>query len=418
MKAILGATLIDGTGADPISDSAVLVNDRCISYAGSQKGFSLPDGCETLDASGRFLLPGLVELHAHIYHPDQVKGNGGLVHEPPAYAVLYAYHHLRQALQAGITTVRDAASMDYLDMALKRASAEGLILGPRLYSAGKGICMTGGHGSVLEGFMREADGEEDVRKAVREQIKAGADHIKLLTSHRDETPEFLQEELGAAVDEAHRRGYRVMAHAASYTCTHMAALAGVDTIEHGTFMTDETLDLMVEKGITWVPTCYVYHVLPENCEKWLHNPELPYPLVKANQDGLRWFTHCLEVLPDTFQRALKRGVKIGTGTDNIFYDYPFAAVAEEAGWLVHYGLTPMQAIQSATRLGAEAMGRGDQFGTVQAGKEADLILLKKNPLEDIAALKNVAWVMKAGQEVPVCQEYERTRGNNPWIFNP
>lgn len=411
--AIVGATLIDGTGSAPVQGAVVVVEGEKIAQVGSQNEVEIPPDISQIDAQGQFLLPGMIELHAHIYHPAMVPG--AMSREPSAYAVLIAAHNLRQSLQAGITTVRDVATMDYLGVSLKRALAAGHILGPRLSVCGKGICMTGGHGSQLEGFMRIADGAPDVRKAVREQLEAGADHIKFLTTHRTHTPEYTQEELDAGVDEAHRLGKRVACHAASLPGTHMAALAGVDTMDHGTFLQDETLDVMVEKGIVWVPTCFILYTIPEWTEKKLSDPDLPYLWRKELGIGKKWFGECLEELPLTFERALKQGVKIGTGTDAIFHEFPRAAIPDEVEWLTKLGCTPMQAIESATRVGAEALGQQEILGTVETGKLADLIMVDRNPLQDITALKQVSWVMKAGKEVPFYPEYDRLSGTTPWL---
>ncbi|MBN1315319.1 MAG: amidohydrolase family protein [Anaerolineales bacterium] len=411
--AIVGATLIDGTGSAPLPGSVVLVEGDKIVQVGGINQVELPPDAEQIDARGKYLLPGMIELHSHMYHPSMVPGAMG--HEPPAYAVLIAAHNLRQSLQAGVTTMRDVATMDYLDVSLKRAIAAGNILGPRLSVAGRGICMTGGHGSTLEGFMRIADGPQDVRKAVREQIEAGADHIKFLTTHRTHTPEYTQEELDAGVDEAHRLGKKVACHAAALPGTHMAALAGVDTMDHGTFMKDETLDIMVEKGIVWVPTCFILNYIPEWSRNKLADPELPYLWRKELEIGIKWFKECLDELPDTFERARARGVKIGAGTDAIFPERPRAALPEELEHLVEYGCTPMQAIEAATRIGAEAMGREESLGTVEPEKLADLIMVDRDPLQDITALGKVSWVMKGGKTVPFSPEYDRWSGLTPWL---
>jgi imidazolonepropionase-like amidohydrolase len=410
--AIMGATLIDGTGAAPVHDSVVLVEGTQIAQVGPRDAVQIPTDAQQIDAHDKFLLPGLIELHSHMYHPAMVPGAMG--YEAPAYAVLYAAHNLRQSLQSGITAVRDVATMDYLDVSLKRAVAEGLVLGPRLFVAGKGICMTGGHGSELEGFMRIANGPLDVRNAVREQLAAGADHVKFLTTHRTHTPEYTQEELNAGVDEAHRLGKRAACHAAALPGTHMAALAGVNTMDHGTFLQDETLDIMVDKGIVWVPTCFILEIMPEWTKKKLADPDLPYLWRKEFEISLQWFDACLQELPKTFERALKRGVMIGTGTDAIFHEHPHAAVPEEVEWLTKFGCSAMQAIESATRIGAEALGQEKVLGTVEQGKLADLIMVDRDPLHDITALKQVSWVMKGGQLVPFLPEYDRLAGYWPW----
>lgn len=411
--AIVGATLIDGTGSPPLPDSIVLVEGEKIVQVGVRDQVGVPTDARQIDARNKYLLPGMIELHSHMYHPSMVPGAMG--HEPAAYAVLIAAHNMRQSLQAGITTVRDVATMDYLDVSLKRAIAAGHVLGPRLFVAGRGICMTGGHGSTLEGFMRIADGPQDVRKAVREQLQAGADHIKFLTTHRTHTPEYTQEELDAGVDEAHRLGKKVACHAAALPGTHMAALAGVDTMDHGTFMKDETMDIMVEKGIVWVPTCFILHYIPGWSESKLADPELPFLWRKELEIGMRWFRECLDELPGTFERALKRGVKIGAGTDAIFPDHPRAALPEELEHLVKYGCTPMQAIQAATQIGAEALGKQGLLGSIQPEKLADMIMVDRDPLQDITTLKEVSWVMKGGAEVPFSSEYNRWSGLNPWL---
>jgi imidazolonepropionase-like amidohydrolase len=339
---------------------------------------------------------------------------GALAKEPSAYGVLYAANNLRQALQAGITTVRDVASMDHLDLSLKRAIAEGVVLGPRLFTSGKGICMTGGHGSTLEGFMRIADGPMEVRKAVREQVEAGVDLIKILTTHRTHTPEYTQEELDAGVDEAHRLGYRVACHAASLPGTGMAVQAGVDTLEHGTFLTDETADRMASQGTVWVPTCYVINTVSEFCNEKLQDPSVPSAMRHQLEIMVKWIDECLEELPNSFERVLERDVRIGTGTDVIAVTQPFAALPEEVVFLTQYGCSPMQAIESATRVSAEALGQSETLGTVEKGKFADLIMVDRDPLQDINVLREVSWVMKGGREVPFAPEYERLAGKRPW----
>jgi imidazolonepropionase-like amidohydrolase len=410
--AIVGATLIDGTGGEPMPGSVVLVEGEKVSAVGGRDALQIPLGAEQIDASGKYLLPGMIELHSHMFHPAMV--TGAMAKEPPAYAALYAANNLRQALQAGITTVRDVGDMDYLDLSLKRAIAEGVILGPRLFVSGRGICMTGGHGSQLEGFMRIADGPVDVRKAVREQIEAGVDWIKILTTHRTHTPEYTQEELDAGVDEAHRLGYRVACHAASLPGTGMAVQAGVDTLEHGTFLTEGTADRMADQGTVWVPTCYVINTVSEFCNQRLKDPSAPRAMRRQLEIMVKWVDECLEELPSSFDKVLQRDVLIGAGTDVIALTQPYAALPEEVAFLTQYGCTPMQAIESATRIGAEALGQSESLGTVEQGKYADLIMVDCDPLQDIGVLQEVSWVMKGGKVVPFAPEYGRLAGKRPW----
>jgi imidazolonepropionase-like amidohydrolase len=372
----------------------------------------IPPDARQVDATGKYLMPGMIELHSHAYHPAMVVGSMGK--EPSSYGMLYAANNLRQALQAGITTVRDVTNMEYLDLSLRRAISEGVVLGPRFFVSGKGICMTGGHGWSLEGFIREADGPEDVRKAVRENVKAGVDLIKLLTTHRTHTPEFRQEELDAGVDEAHRLGRRVACHAASLPGTGMAVHAGVDTLEHGTFLTDETVAEMADKGTTWVPTCYVITTLPPFIKMRLDQGNLPYAQKRETEIMARWLNESLAELPRSFEKVLKKGVRIGTGTDVIAFVQPYAALPEEVGYLVQHGCTPMQAIESATRVSAEALGQGKDLGTVEKGKYADLIMVDRDPLKDIKVMTEVSWVMKGGTEVPFYPEYARDAGKRYW----
>ncbi|MBW2367422.1 MAG: amidohydrolase family protein [Deltaproteobacteria bacterium] len=412
--AITGATLIDGTGGQPIPDSVVLVENDRIAQVGTSASKPIPDDTHRIDASEKYLLPGMIELHSHMYHPAMV-GINFMEKEPEAYAAMYAHNMLRQALQTGITTIREVADVDHIDLSFKRAITEGVIAGPRLFVAGQGICMTGGHGWQLKDCVLEVDGPQEIIKAIRGQIKSGVDLIKILTSHRDETPEYTQEELNVGVNEAHRLGKRVAAHAASQTATDMVVKAGVDTVEHGTFLTDETVARMADQGTVWVPTCYVICMIGQFAEQALENAQqLPPQLKKELVLAKNWGDLCTTELPKSFEKVLKADIRIGTGTDAIGRDMIYAALPEELAHLTQFGCTPMQAIESATRVGAEALGVEKDLGTVEAGKYADLIMVDSDPLKDITALKTVSWVMKGGNEIPFEAAYDRMAGKVPW----
>ena len=214
--AIVGAILVDGTGAEPIRDAVVLVEGCEVVAAGRSASIDVPAEAKIIDAGGRTLLPGLIDAHVHIFAPEFVtappKG------DPTAYAAAIAIRNLRCALQAGVTTVRDVCG-PRLNLALRSARRHGQLIAPRIYTAGMGICMTGGHGSGFAGSVHEVDGPDAVRHAVRVEHKAGADLIKLLSSHRTDRPEFTLEEIEAGVDEAHRLGLPIAIHAANFVST-------------------------------------------------------------------------------------------------------------------------------------------------------------------------------------------------------
>lgn len=409
--AIVGATLIDGTGGAPLSEAVVIVNGDRIETVGAHDTVQVPPNAEIIDAKGKYLLPGLIDSHVHVaasgYVPTRPKGS------EKAYKTVVAINNLRSALQAGVTTVRDLCG-DRTNLALRTAVERGMLIAPRLFTAGKGICMTGGHGSGEPGFVHEVDTPDDVRKAVREEVKAKADFIKLLSSHRTDWPEFSEGEIDAGVDEAHRFGLKVAIHAANFVSVRMSAQAGVDTVEHGSFVDEQAADLMAEKEIIIVPTLWVKHDLAERLEKLKATPEkFPWGDEKDLHVSATWFKRCVEQLPKTIELVRSKGIRIAAGTDFVMADHPWALIPEEMEYLTKLGLSNMEAIESATRIGAESLGKADEFGTVEAGKLADLILVDRNPLEDITAMTEVSWVMKEGKVIPRSPEWARRPIKDP-----
>lgn len=406
--AIVGATVIDGTGHAPMEKTTVLVEDGRISAVGRE--MAVPETAQRVDASGRFLLPGMIDCHVHVYSSDfsPVPPMG----DERAYGGVIAYNNLRSALQSGVTTVRDLASGEF-GLAMKTAVERRQLLGPRCYVCGHGLCMTGGHSSEdlrLGIGVREIDGPDALRTAIRAERKAGADLIKLLTSHRSEYPEYTQEELDAAAEEAHRLGMRIAAHAANYVTTRMATLAGIDTIEHGIEIDEETAALMAEKGTILVSTCWVLYDIFEATktlkEKYEQIGEYEHhPSRKWMDETIRVYTTLLDRLPESMKNAYRAGVRIAAGTDNVRSSSPFAVLAKEAPYLVRFGLSPMEAIESLTRRGAEAIGIENDLGTIEPGKLADLILVDRDPLADVTALEDVSWVMKEGMVIPRYPEW-------------
>jgi len=409
--AIVGATLIDGTGATPTPDAAVVVEGGRIAGVGARSEVRIPEGAQVIDASGRFLLPGLIDAHVHVTAPDFVpiapKG------DRTAYATAIAIRNLRSALQAGVTTVRDVCG-PRINLALRSAQRRGQLIAPRIYTAGMGISMTGGHGAGFPGASHEVDGPDAVRHAVRIEHKAGADLIKLLSSHRTDRPEFSDAEIAAGVDEAHRLGLPVAIHAANEVSTETAARAGVDVIEHGSFLGEETVERMAAQGIVLVPTLWVKHDLAERLAAYRETPErFPWGDADDLEQSAVWFRRCVERLPETMRLVREHGVTIAAGTDFVLADQPWCLLPEEAEWLVRLGLSPHEAIVAATRGGARSLGMEDRLGTIEPGKWADLILVDRDPTEEIAALKDVSWVMQDGRAIPRSPEWDRRPIRDP-----
>src|SRR6266700_5437107 len=252
---LVGATLIDGTGAEPVRGRAVVVEQGRIAQV---VDISRAPRARRIDLEGHTLLPGLINCHVHLCLGAEADPVRALKDDPAPLTALKALRHAQETVEAGVTTVRDLGGREYVELAVRRAIAEGHFPGPRILAAGRPICMTGGHGSFLG---READGPDDARKAVREQLKAGADVIKLIATGGVMTPgvepgssQLTLEEMRAAIDEARKAGRRTAAHAQGSTGIADAIEAGITTIEHGIYLTDEIIASMKAKGVFLVPT--------------------------------------------------------------------------------------------------------------------------------------------------------------------
>ncbi|MFQ5748291.1 MAG: amidohydrolase family protein, partial [Planctomycetota bacterium] len=340
------------------------------------------------------LLPGLIDAHVHLGSTLEGDFVNRAVHEGPADTALRAAHDARVTLLAGFTTVRNVGSEGFVDVALKRAIERGDIPGPWIVPAGHSLSPTGGHGDatgfrpgILEGGPREgiADGPEEVRKAVRMQIKYGAEVIKCVATAGvlsfEKTvgaEQYSFEELKAMVDEARLHGVKVAAHAHGPEGILAAIRAGVASIEHGSILTDEALRLMKEKGTYLVPTTYLADAID------LDN--LPPHLRKKAE----------EILPqakESLRKAVRAGVKIAFGTDAAVI--PHGQNAREFAAMVERGMSPLEAIRSATLRGADLLDLPDR-GVLAPGKRADVIAVPGNPLENVRLLEDVRFVMKGG----------------------
>ncbi len=343
-------------------------------------GAGLPrDGAMAIDGGGRTLLPGLIDCHVHLTATGEPNASLS-ASEPIAFYAWRAERHAMQTLRAGYTMLRDLGAPHAVNCDLARAVAEGLVDGPRIVPAGRLITMTGGHGWPIG---READGPDDVRKAVREQLKAGARAIKLMASGGVMTPnvdpraaQLGLDELSAGVEEAHKAGVKTASHAQATQGIKNAVRAGIDSIEHGIYLDDEAIEEMKQRGTYLVATL----AAPLNINRLGTQAGVPSYMVEKSRV-------VAETHSRSFVAALRAGVKLACGTDAGTPGNLHGANAQELRLMVEQGATPAQAIRAATASAADLCGLAGQTGRVQEGYLADLLLVNGDPLRDIGVLE-------------------------------
>ncbi|HLN80386.1 MAG TPA: amidohydrolase family protein [Thermoanaerobaculia bacterium] len=401
LVALKAARLFDGRSDRTIENAVVIVEGTRIRDVGS--GLAIPPEATALDLGDATLIAGFIDSHTHL--TDEATDNWlsdfyeGL-RRPVAEKAIIAAGYARRTLEAGFTTVRDVGSSDSIDVGLRNAINRGLIPGPRMLVARDAIGATGGHCDQTgfpEGTFGQEPGTEkgiihgaaEARQAVRLDIKYGADVIKTCASGGvlslgDDvgSPQLSDEELTALVDEAHRLGKKTAAHAHGDLAARAAVRAGIDSIEHGSFLTDETLALMKSKGTYLVPTLLAGEWTGGKAEKFP-----PQIAVKARA--------ALAARSDMFKRALKSGVRIAFGTDSGVS--PHGINAQEFHLMVDLGMSPAAALRSAGPAAADLLGLGGRIGTLEKGKEADIVAVPGDPLKDIRATERVFFVMRGGR---------------------
>lgn len=392
---IQGARLIDGTGQSPLERAVVVVEGNRIKAVGPEGKIDVPEGDVTvIDAGGRTLLPGLMDLHAGIAGLTHAEQPYGITQKNVAASILRGVANGRRCLNVGVTTVRVDTGGHHGIFALKEAFAGGIVDGPRLIVPGRGICMTGGHG--WDGGGHEADGPDEVRKAAREELKAGADWVKLMATggagsptERAEDDQMTLEELRAGVEEAHKKGKFAFAHVSCAEGARNCIAAGVDSIEHGLMLEEDIVLAMKEKNIFLVPTLGVYHKLVERGEQGLVPEYMYHKALKV-----------VDRHAQSFRMALEAGVKIAAGTDSGGYWYHMGeSLLYELEVMNQEGMKPMDALVSATSRGAELLRMTEDLGTVEAGKLADLLIVDGDPLANISEVKKTWMVFKEGKVV-------------------
>jgi imidazolonepropionase-like amidohydrolase len=401
---ILGGTLLDGTGCEPLPDAAVLIENKQIKEIGLRRNIKIPRDSRVIEAEGKTILPGLIDCHVHLIYSGY-RTLQEIDQEPLEMATLKAMHNADVVLRAGFTTVRDVGTRGRVSLAVRDAINYGLIPGPRILSSGQIISTTGGLADPHPAWIpchvalgHIADGPWEMARAIRQQVKAGVDLIKLAGSAAEASPYtatwmsgITPEELKIAVDVAHDYSRRVAFHGQALESTKAALRASIDTLEHGTRLDEEAVSLLKQKDITLVPTLSTLYSVLEFPDPQKLLPKQVQEMAVNNDLWLK-----------SLKLAYEAGVRIAVGGD-IGNRKPQGTNAVELQYLVQSGISPMDAIVAATKHGAQALGL-DFVGTLEPGKIADLLIVNGDPLADITILQDrqrLVMVMQEGKLVDI-----------------
>ena len=398
---IHAGSLLDGTGSDPVREMSIVIDDQVITRV--ETGYIEPEPDDIyLDLTGYFVLPGLIDMHVHLSSEYSSKSYEESISLNPSDYAIRAVANARKTLLAGFTSVRNLGDSGNVTVSLRNAINKGVVPGPRIFSSGKTISSSGGHGDPTNSLRSELSSDpgpaqgvinssSDSFKAVRYRYKENADLIKitatggvLSNAKNGQNPQMTSEEISAIVSAARDYGFKVAAHAHGAEGIKRAVIAGVDSIEHGTLMDSEGMKLMREKGTYFVPTLLAGAWVADKAKTDGFFPELVRP--KALEIGPQSKT--------TFAKAYQAGVKIAFGTDTGVSSH--GKNAEEFYEMVEAGMPEIQAILSATKEASILLGQNSMLGSITVGKYADIIAVSENPLENIRTLEAVDFVMKSG----------------------
>jgi imidazolonepropionase-like amidohydrolase len=428
---IRGGTLIDGSGNAPVDHSLIVIEgERIVDILTQEdKVFPKTDNAEIIDASGKTVMPGLIDGHAHMYMDGETSGFFELpIHNNCIDIAMKAIPRLMRTLAMGYTTVRDGGcGYGWFEVSLREAIKRGDIIGPRYSTTGYHLTVTGGHGYFLPPWIGKhapaeqsgmhCDGPDEWRRAARLNLYNGSDNIKVVASRGftsqglrgSAQPDCAQatiEEMRAAIEEAHKMGKKTMAHAVGALAIKNAVLAGVDSIVHGMHPDEEAAQMMADRGVVLEPTNHILR--PERYDELIRSGSAVPKTVSREMKS-----RSLE----EFQMIRDKGVVISFGTDVSVSFFPHGDNSKELANYVRYGMTPMEAIVSATSTAATTLGMGKEIGTIEKGKLADILIIDGNPLDNIEVLcdrNKILSVMKSGRIVSTCGTINGDYGSRIW----
>lgn len=393
ITAIVGGHVVDVEKGRTLENAVVLIDGERIAAIGAAGEVEIPEDANTIDVDGRYLIPGLMNMHVHPGLVLPGKMAAALANETEAALALRMASAARGMLQAGVTTIRIPGDRRHADLALDRSIRRGESIGPRIFSAGEPLVITGGHGS--DAGVAYADGPYELVKEARRQVSLGASWIKILISGGIATEggsiaEALMtpEEMEAVIDASHRFGAKVTAHSGSSAATSVAVDAGIDCIEHGYTLDRQVLRKMKKAGTWLVPTIVVSQPATAPFFERIGSPQ--WYLDRRNSVGKKHW--------EMLETAIAEGVSIGLGTDQLPQEPNdgTTATVREAEYYVEAGMTPLQALQSGTIQTARLLEADDEIGSIAVGKYADIVAVPGDPVDDISALRNLDFVMKGG----------------------
>jgi imidazolonepropionase-like amidohydrolase len=393
--------IVTGKAREIIREGVVEIVDGRIGRVAPGQDFTPAPGIDVVDLGDRTIMPGLIDSHIHVFHEPQ------LMRLSEGAAALWGANYIQSALRAGLTTIRDLGAQTEAVHGLKRALADGYAVGPRFLTSGRAICITGGHGwANLSG---EADGPDEVRKLARRQLKLGADVIKLMATGGagtlSELPTQVQlgvEEMRAAAGAAHDAGRPVAVHALASQGIVNAVEAGADSVEHGVFLDDRGIELLLKRNVALCPTLSVY---PRIVERGPAGGEAQFVIDRS--------VALMEPHLDSIRRAVAAGVRIVFGTDSTTLYNPLGDISKEIELMVKAGMTSFDVVISATRVAAEVCGVAAETGTLETGKVADICVVDGDPTTDLAAITATSRVYRAGALV-----FEKTGGYQSPALTP